>query len=55
MNRELSIFKKTDKINLNNIEKHFENIRDKVEDFMIKLHQLNCNDDKILKHTVNQI
>ena len=51
MNRELNIFKKIDKINLNNIEKYFENIRNKVKDFMINLHKLNYIDDKILKHT----
>ena len=52
MIKELKIFQKLDKLNQKNITNHFEDIRKKVNDYMINLHKLNCIDNNILKHTV---
>ena len=40
MGRELEMFKKLDTLNENNIKKHFENIREKINDSIInRLHR----------------
>ena len=52
MQYDYELNQKLDKLNQNNITNLFEDIRKKVNDYIINLHKLNCIDNNILKHTV---
>ena len=52
MEQELSKFNIIEHLNVNNITKHFENKRTKANSLIIKLHEENCINDHLLKHTI---
>ena len=52
MEQQLSKFNNMEHLNRDNITEHFQKIMKEVNSMIIKLHEANCIDDKLLKHTI---